>query len=128
MSKNKKKLLSLLMTVMMIINVVVVFGTTGSMAVYGADTNLALNKTVTCSSEQAGNEATHAVDGDTTNRWSAQVFPRWIIDAALGTYSYVTTDMDGQPRPIKDIGADEYSMEPVMRAPLTSANVGIFVP
>ena len=42
------------------------------------------------------------------------------IDAASGTYSYVTDDMDGQPRTIKDIGADEYSTAPVTHAPLAA--------
>lgn len=40
-----------------------------------ASTNLALNKTVTYSSQQSGNEAYKAVDGDTTTRWSADTFP-----------------------------------------------------
>lgn len=47
--------------------------------------NLALNKPVTCSSEQTGNEANHINDGDaTTTRWSASPYPQWVrID--LGT-------------------------------------------
>lgn len=40
--------------------------------------NLALNKPVTCSSEQVGNEASHAVDGDLATRWSADTYPEWI--------------------------------------------------
>ena len=40
--------------------------------------NLALNKNVTFSGEQIGNEATHAVDGNTVTRWSAQTFPQSI--------------------------------------------------
>ncbi|MGB8450922.1 MAG: chitosanase [Anaerocolumna sp.] len=43
-----------------------------------SDTSLAFNKPVTFSGQQEGNEATHAVDGDTSNRWSSQVFPQWI--------------------------------------------------
>lgn len=93
MSKNIRKLLSLLMTVMMIVNVVVVFETMGSTAVYGADTNLALNKPVTSSGEQVGNEASHAVDGDTTNRWSSQVFPQWISVDLGSTYSITKTEI-----------------------------------
>jgi beta-glucanase (GH16 family) len=41
-------------------------------------TNLALNKPVTFSSQQAGNEASHAVDGSTTTRWAAEPWPQWI--------------------------------------------------
>ncbi len=93
MSKNMRKLLSLLMTVMMIVNVVVVFETMGSTAVYGADTNLALNKPVTSSGEQVGNEASHAVDGDTTNWWSSQVFPQWISVDLGSTYSITKTEV-----------------------------------
>lgn len=47
------------------------------------------------------------------------------IDAATGTYSAVTVDMDGQSRPAsKDIGADEVSTGPVIAQILTSAMVG----
>jgi len=47
-------------------------------------TNLALNKPVTFSSQQAGNEASHAVDGSTTTRWAASPWPQW-IQVDLGT-------------------------------------------
>lgn len=50
------------------------------------------------------------------------------IDAAVGTYTYVTHDMDGQVRATKDAGADEYSTAPIVRQPLTSANVGPTAP
>jgi rhamnogalacturonyl hydrolase YesR/regulation of enolase protein 1 (concanavalin A-like superfamily) len=40
--------------------------------------NLALNKPVSFSSQQTGNEATHAVDGDISTRWSADTYPEWI--------------------------------------------------
>ncbi|MCU6792740.1 discoidin domain-containing protein [Paenibacillus sp. WQ 127069] len=46
------------------------------------------------------------------------------LDAAVGSYAYVTEDMDGQVRATKDVGADEYSTAPIVRQPLTSANVG----
>jgi hypothetical protein len=47
------------------------------------------------------------------------------IDAATGTYSAVTVDMDGQSRPAaKDIGADEVSTGPVVAQILTTAMVG----
>lgn len=40
--------------------------------------NLALNKPVTFSTQQSGNEASRVVDGDTGTRWSAQTFPQWV--------------------------------------------------
>jgi hypothetical protein len=48
------------------------------------------------------------------------------IGAAAGTYSSVTIDQDGQPRPSsgKDIGADEFSTGPIAARILTSADVG----
>jgi hypothetical protein len=51
------------------------------------------------------------------------------IDSSVGTYAFVTEDMDGQPRNVdgkgNDVGADEYSTAPVVNAPLTPADVGI---
>ena len=47
------------------------------------------------------------------------------IDAALGTYSQVALDMDGQDRTgAKDVGADEYAAAGPRREPLTTADVG----
>jgi len=47
------------------------------------------------------------------------------IDTAVGTYSYVTTDMDGQTRGgAKDVGADEFSTAGVVNRILTTADVG----
>jgi poly(beta-D-mannuronate) lyase len=47
------------------------------------------------------------------------------INAASGSYPVVTTDMDGQERDAQaDAGADEYSTGPVLRRPLTMADVG----
>ncbi|MFE5320131.1 chondroitinase-B domain-containing protein [Paenibacillus sp. NPDC056579] len=46
------------------------------------------------------------------------------IDAAVGTFSFVTDDMDGQTRSVKDVGADEYSTSTINRKPLTTADVG----
>jgi hypothetical protein len=47
------------------------------------------------------------------------------IDASLPGFDYVTEDIDGQKRQGKpDIGADELSMDPVTRGPLTEADVG----
>jgi poly(beta-D-mannuronate) lyase len=47
------------------------------------------------------------------------------INAAIGNYAGVTTDMDGQPRvkPL-DIGADEYAAAPVKARMLQPADVG----
>lgn len=47
------------------------------------------------------------------------------VDAATGDFPYVTDDVDGQPRDARpDIGADELSIAPVARHPLTVADVG----
>lgn len=48
------------------------------------------------------------------------------IDAATGSYTAVTTDMDGQPRvaPL-DVGADEVSGAPVIARLLNPADVGV---
>ena len=47
------------------------------------------------------------------------------IGAAGGTYSDITEDVDGQSRSgTRDIGADAYSTAPVLRSPLTTADVG----
>lgn len=50
------------------------------------------------------------------------------IDAAVGTYSYMTDDMDGQLRSANDTGADEYSTAAITRRPLTTADVGPAAP
>jgi hypothetical protein len=47
------------------------------------------------------------------------------IDAAVGAYSYVTEDIDGQKRNKNDIGADEFSTEAKVNLPLKPENVGI---
>jgi poly(beta-D-mannuronate) lyase len=46
------------------------------------------------------------------------------VNAGVGAFPYVTDDMDGQRRSVNDVGADEYSKAPVLRGPLTPANVG----
>jgi poly(beta-D-mannuronate) lyase len=47
------------------------------------------------------------------------------IDAAnQGLFSFVVADMDGQARATRDIGADEFSSAPILRRPLTAADVG----
>ncbi|MFI2363387.1 polysaccharide lyase 6 family protein [Promicromonospora sp. NPDC019610] len=47
------------------------------------------------------------------------------VDAAVGTYSFVVDDLDGQPRDQRpDVGADEVSTAPVLRHPLTASDVG----
>jgi len=48
-----------------------------------------------------------------------------IKNAATGTYSYVTIDMDGQSRTgVYDIGADEISSGTILLRPLTANDVG----
>ncbi len=56
-------------------------------------TNLALNKPVTFSSQQAGNEASHAVDGDTATRWAASPWPQWIQVDLGTTYNISKTEI-----------------------------------
>ena len=47
------------------------------------------------------------------------------IDAALGTYTNVLDDMDGQLRDaLRDVGADELSAAPVTRGPVKLSDVG----
>jgi poly(beta-D-mannuronate) lyase len=47
------------------------------------------------------------------------------VNAAIGTFDYVRIDMDGQLRDAqKDIGADEYSLQPVVLTPLKASDVG----
>ncbi len=48
-----------------------------------------------------------------------------VLDAAAGEYTEVIDDMDGQVRDANsDVGADEYSVSPIIRRPLTAADVG----
>jgi hypothetical protein len=52
-----------------------------------------------------------------------------LIAANGSFYSFVTDDMDGQPRSgSRDIGADEFSGATILRRPLTTADVGPNVP
>jgi poly(beta-D-mannuronate) lyase len=47
------------------------------------------------------------------------------INSSVGSYPEVTIDLDGHPRSgTKDVGADEFSTAPVIRRPLTTADVG----
>lgn len=55
--------------------------------------NLVLNKPVTYSSQQTGNEATHAVDGDIATRWSAEIYPQWIRVDLGATHSINKTEI-----------------------------------
>ena len=46
-------------------------------------------------------------------------------DAAIGSYGFVTEDMDGQLRDSKkDVGADEYSTSVIVRHPVGVSDVG----
>jgi hypothetical protein len=45
------------------------------------------------------------------------------VNAAVGT-APVPEDIEGQPRQQPDVGADELSTGPVLRRPLTAADVG----
>lgn len=45
--------------------------------------------------------------------------------AAVGDFAFVTTDIEGQPRPVrKDAGCDQAADEPMLNRPLTAADVG----
>jgi poly(beta-D-mannuronate) lyase len=47
------------------------------------------------------------------------------INKSLGTYNYVTTDIDGETRDAnKDIGSDEYSTSSPIIKPITTSDVG----
>jgi Chondroitinase B len=47
------------------------------------------------------------------------------INTSVGSFPEVTIDLDGHTRSgTKDVGADEFSTAPVIRRPLTTANVG----
>ncbi|HKQ72657.1 MAG TPA: polysaccharide lyase 6 family protein [Blastocatellia bacterium] len=47
------------------------------------------------------------------------------INTGVGSFPEVTIDLDGHSRSgTKDVGADEFSTAPVVRRPLTTANVG----
>jgi poly(beta-D-mannuronate) lyase len=46
------------------------------------------------------------------------------IDAATGSYDFLTDDMNGQPRVKPDVGADEWSEAAVKYRPLTTTDVG----
>ncbi|MDR6549957.1 chondroitinase-B domain-containing protein [Paenibacillus qinlingensis] len=51
------------------------------------------------------------------------------INASAGSYTFVTTDMDGQSRSgTNDVGADEYATSSVVQVPLTTAQVGPLAP
>lgn len=64
----------------------------GYSAVSACGTNLALGKTATASSvQQSGNEASKAVDGDTTTRWSSAFNDSQWINVDLGSSCYVDT-------------------------------------
>jgi poly(beta-D-mannuronate) lyase len=48
-----------------------------------------------------------------------------LIGSAEGDFSFITADMDGQPRfAVYDVGADQFSMEPVINRPLAPNDVG----
>lgn len=48
-----------------------------------------------------------------------------VIDAAVGNYPFLLSDMDGQERlGAFDVGADEYSAEPVKISPMSSLTTG----
>lgn len=50
-----------------------------------------------------------------------------VIDAAIGTFPYVTTDIEGKPRDENpDVGAFEYRGYPLLRGPLAAEDVGPF--
>ena len=49
-----------------------------------------------------------------------------LIDAAVGDYTYITTDLDGQIRTQPyDVGCDEISSEPILNVPLSRQDVGV---
>jgi len=59
----------------------------------GPPTNVALNKSVTVSSEQASNPGSNLVDGDPDSRWSASGFPQWVQVDLGSTHSISSTEL-----------------------------------
>ena len=57
------------------------------------ETNLALNKAVTCSGQSSSTEASKAVDGDSTTRWSAYPHPQWINVDLGAVYNINKTEL-----------------------------------
>lgn len=57
------------------------------------DQNVALNKPVTFSNQQTGNEAAKAVDGSTTTRWAGYPWPQWIQVDLGTTYTIYKTEI-----------------------------------
>ncbi|AUS04532.1 chondroitinase-B domain-containing protein [Pseudotamlana carrageenivorans] len=56
-------------------------------------TNVALEKSVSYSSEQSTNPAANLVDGDEDSRWSAQTYPEWAIVDLGGLYTIHSTEV-----------------------------------
>jgi len=51
------------------------------------------------------------------------------IDFAEGEFDFVTTDIDGQPRPKKmDVGSDEFATGPIKQRPFAAIDVGVEAP
>ena len=59
----------------------------------GPPANVALNKPVTVSSEQASNPGSNLVDGDPDSRWSASGFPQWVQVDLGSTHSISSTEL-----------------------------------
>ncbi len=59
----------------------------------GPPANVALNKSVTVSSEQASNPGSNLVDGDPDSRWSASGFPQWVQVDLGSTHSISSTEL-----------------------------------
>ncbi|UXP32203.1 Ig-like domain-containing protein [Reichenbachiella agarivorans] len=55
--------------------------------------NLALNKSVTFSSEQSTNPASNLVDDDPDSRWSAQTYPEWVRVDLGAVYTINSTEV-----------------------------------
>jgi hypothetical protein len=55
--------------------------------------NLALNKTVTASSQQSTNPVSNLVDGNADSRWSAQVYPQWAMVDLGAIYTISSTEV-----------------------------------
>jgi len=48
-----------------------------------------------------------------------------VLNAAVGSYTFITTDIDGQPRSAPyDVGCDEQSEDPIINFPLSEKEVG----
>jgi hypothetical protein len=100
----------------------------GSVALTGTGnvfTNNITGGTVSIGNATGGNNLT-AMDAGLTKMGEVMIISAGskAIDASKGDYPFVMDDVNGQPRSMPDIGADELSTAPELFGPLTVKDVG----